>query len=130
MLAVDVTNGGQLRVGVEHVDGEHGAVDTIYPRGPEDICSQQLCTSACWLLQLDMVHKDAVECIGQSFVVEAVIAILEVEASLAHDLVVEITSQEADPLVLVERGLLDAPVELHLVAMASCRVNMHNNELQ
>ena len=77
-----------------------------------------------------MVHKDAVESIGKSFVVEAVTAILEVEASLAYNLVVEITSKEADPLVFPQRGLLDAPVELNFVAMESSKIHMHNNELE
>ena len=130
ILAEDVANGRELRVGVQHIDWKHRAVDATDPRGTKRIRAQELSSSASRLLELDMVDKDVVEGNSQWLVVEAIAAIHNIHASFSNNLVVEVTSKEADPLVFLQRGLLDASAKSNLVAMVSSRVNMHNDELE
>ena len=130
IVAVDVANGGDLGVRVQHINGEHVAVDSVDARGTKNIVAEKLCTSASRLLELDMVDKDVVEGNSQWLAVEALAAIHEIHASFSNNLVVEVTSKEADPLVSPQRGLLDTSIQSNFVTMVGSRVDVHNDELE
>ena len=130
IVAVDVANGGDLGVRVQHINGEHVAIDPVDARGSKNIVAKKLGTSAGRLLQLDEVDKDVVECHSQRLVVKAFAAFHKIHASVTNNLVIEVPSKEANPLVFPQRGFLDASVQGHLVSMIGSWINMDDNELK
>ena len=84
-------------MGVQDIDWEHRAVDATDPLGTKHLRAQELSSSASRLLGLDMVDKDVVKGNSQWLMVEALAAIRKIHASFSNNLVVEVTSKEADP---------------------------------